>query len=180
MKKTETAREFIETLNRDPKYQAMRAEKEKRLAALKAMLDADAKPLIEALAAAGRQVKSVWDLVNTAESYPEAIPVLVEHLQRPYNIRTREGIARALSVKEARGPVAHIVLGELKKMNEAKDPIEESYRFALTNALVTIGDSSMQEDIRQMLNDPNYAKAHMGLERAFKAISRRKSQKEKK
>jgi len=174
-----TAWEHGQILASDPEYQAMRAEKEKRIAEMEAMLAADAKPLIEALAAAGRPVKSVWDLVNTAESYPEAIPVLVEHLSRPYNIRTREGIARALAVKEARGPAAHAVLAELKKMTEAKDPVEESYRFALTNALVTIGDPSMQDDLRQMLNDPRYAKARMGLERALKAIAKRKPSKQK-
>ena len=102
---------------------------------------------------------------------------MAEHLSRPYHIRTREGIARALAVREARGPVAHIVLAELKKMTEAKDPVEESYRFALTNTLVTIGDASMQEDIHQMLIDPRYAKARMGLERALKAIAKRKQPK---
>ena len=171
MNRPMTAQEHHEVLSRDPKHQAMMAEKERRVAEMKAVLDADEKPLIVALAAAGRSVKSVWDLVNTAESYPEAIPVLAEHLSRPYNMRTREGIARALAVKEARGPVAYAVLAELKKMPDAKDPIEESYRFALTNVLVTNGDLSMQEDIRQMLDDPRYAKARMGLERALKAIA---------
>jgi hypothetical protein len=180
MKKIETAREFIETLNHDPRYQAMMAEKEKRLTELKATLDADAKPLIEALAAVGRPVKSVWDLVNTTESYPEAIPVLVEHLPRPYHFRTREAIARALTVKEARGPTAHTVLAELKKMRETKDPHEEGFHFALANALVKIGDMSMLKDIRQMLNDPQYGKHRMELERVIKAISKRKPPKRSK
>jgi hypothetical protein len=179
MKQEMTAKEEQDVLDRDPKYRAMMAEKEKRWAEMEALLRTDEKPLVDALSVSGRSVKSVWDLVNTAESYPEAIPVLAEHLSRPYHIRTREGIARALAVKEARGPVAHIVLAELKKMTEAKDPTDESYRFALTNALVTIGDASMQDDLRQMLNDTRYAKARMGLERALKAIAKRKPSKQK-
>lgn len=60
----------------------------------------EAVPLIEELKAAGVDVHSVWDLVNTAESYPNAIPVLLKHLQLPYADRTREGIARALAVRD--------------------------------------------------------------------------------
>ena len=50
-------------------------------------------------------VETVWDLVNTVGPYPTAIPILLRHLFRPYRDRTREGIARALGVREAR-PVA--------------------------------------------------------------------------
>jgi hypothetical protein len=58
-------------------------------------------PLVAALATVGRRVRSVWDLVNTSESYPEAIPILLEHLTHPYPDRILEGIARALAVREA-------------------------------------------------------------------------------
>src|SRR5437868_2471251 len=119
MKRELTAKEEQDVLDRDPRYRAMMAEKARCRAAREALLDVDEKPLVEALAGAGRPVKSVWDLVNTAESYPEAIPVLIEHLQQPYQFVTREGIARALTVKEARGAAARIVLEELKKMPEA-------------------------------------------------------------
>jgi hypothetical protein len=60
-------------------------------------------PLVQALAEVGLKVKSVWDLVNRAtRRYPEAVPVLLDHLQRPYPDPIREGIARALTVAEAR------------------------------------------------------------------------------
>ncbi len=49
-----------------------------------------------------REVQSVWDFVNTDDPYPEAIPVLFEHLQKQYPDSIREGIARALSVPAAR------------------------------------------------------------------------------
>jgi hypothetical protein len=59
------------------------------------------KPIVADLAAKGRNVESVWDLVNMPPNYAEAIPVLLKHLVLPYHDRIREGIARALAVKEA-------------------------------------------------------------------------------
>jgi hypothetical protein len=46
-------------------------------------------------------VQSAWDLVNTPGSYPKAVPILLAHLPRPYPAAVREGIARALAVREA-------------------------------------------------------------------------------
>jgi hypothetical protein len=56
---------------------------------------------VEALRAAGYQVKSVWDLVNATAPYPGAVPVLLQHLSRRYPAPIRERIARALGVREA-------------------------------------------------------------------------------
>lgn len=59
-------------------------------------------PLAQELRAAGFEVDSAWDLVNTSIPYPAALPILLEHLERPYPDRVREGIARALAVRDAR------------------------------------------------------------------------------
>jgi hypothetical protein len=59
-------------------------------------------PLVQELRAAGAQISSVWDLVNTKDRYPQLVPILFAHLDRPYPERVREGIARALAVPEAR------------------------------------------------------------------------------
>ena len=94
-----SAAELMAFLARDSEYQARRQrldaefdEREKNLAAAE-------RPLLDALARAGVSVKSVWDLVNTAEPYPEALPVLRAHVRDgSYPDRIREGIARALAV----------------------------------------------------------------------------------
>ena len=52
-------------------------------------------PLVEDLRTAGFAVESAWDLVNTATSYPKALPILLNHLP----IRIRDQCAKAL-----RGP----------------------------------------------------------------------------
>src|SRR5262245_15571778 len=59
-------------------------------------------PLVEELRESGFQINSVWEFVNTSESRDDALPILVDHLFRPYPAAVREGIARALAVPEAR------------------------------------------------------------------------------
>lgn len=49
----------------------------------------------------GLIIDSVYDLVNTSQSYPEAIEPLCKHLSGNYHIRNKEGIIRALGVKES-------------------------------------------------------------------------------
>lgn len=182
MKHELTAKEGQDILDRDPKYQAMMAEKARRRADMEAMFDRDEKPLIEALTAAGwaekvRQcgdTRSVWDFVNTAEPYPHLLEILAEHVIRPYHFRTREGIARALAVREARGTrIPRVLMDELKKLTDPKDESQTSYRWALINTLVTIGDSSMEEDVRQLLADPRYATVRADLQRMATATMKR-------
>jgi hypothetical protein len=139
-----------------------------------ALRNAEAKPLVDALSTAWRPVNSIGELLQTSEPYPQAIPVLVDHLRRPYHASIKDVIARALTVKEARGPLAQIVLEELKSMDAVHNSDEEGYRFALANALVTIGDSSMQTDVVDMMNNPRYAEIAVELKRVIKAIAKRK------
>lgn len=66
------------------------------------MLRAAEAPIIRDLGAAGVSVSSVWDLVNTSEPYPDALPVLISHLERGgYPDRVMESVGRALAVKPA-------------------------------------------------------------------------------
>jgi hypothetical protein len=81
----------------------------RRLAERKVLLDRDEAPLLRDLAAAGFSVESVWDLVNRKNPYKEAIPVLLNHITKPYLPVIREGIARALAVQEARYAWATLV-----------------------------------------------------------------------
>jgi hypothetical protein len=57
-------------------------------------------PVVADLRNGGVQVDSVWDLVNTSEPYPAALPVLMEHLERGgYPERVMESLGRALAVR---------------------------------------------------------------------------------
>ena len=144
------------------------------------LLRKDEEPLVAALTATGwppsvrqcGETRSVWDLVNTAEPYPHLLEPLADHLTRPYHKRTREGIARALAVREARGTkIPQVLMDELK--NET-DPNEgsNSYRWALINTMVLIGDSSLTADVLQLLADPRYETVRTDLQRLAKKLKR--------
>ena len=66
-----------------------------------ARLNAEAEqPILRDLEAVGEHVGSVWDFVNTSRPYPQALPVLLRHLQLGgYPDRVMESLGRALAVK---------------------------------------------------------------------------------
>lgn len=66
-------------------------------------------PLTADLRAVGLQVATVWDLGNRPIDYPEAVPILVEHLKRDYPDRDRAGIALALAVPFAKSAYPTLV-----------------------------------------------------------------------
>src|SRR5262245_58972797 len=94
-----TAAELMAQLARDTAFQAAAAAREAELQErVSAYRDAE-QPIVADLRGAGLHVESVWDLVNTAEPYPDALPVLMEHLERGgYPDRVMEGLGRALAV----------------------------------------------------------------------------------
>lgn len=99
---TVRASELIAGLQDDPEYQrktqAAEAERQDRVRELSRA----EQPIVTSLRAAGIQVQSVWDLVNTSEPYPDALPILLNHLERGnYPDRVMESLGRALAVKPA-------------------------------------------------------------------------------
>lgn len=100
-KKKITAAELMARLNADPEFVATRAREEEDRLKREAEYRLAEAPLVDELRAAGFQVQSAWDLVNTPGSYPKAVPILLAHLPRPYPPAVREGIARALAVRDA-------------------------------------------------------------------------------
>lgn len=102
MTATEVIREREERLRTDPEYMAqVEAAEAERAERVRLLREAE-KPIVADLQRAGVGVTSVWDLVNTAEPYPDALPVLLEHLERGgYPERVMESLGRALAVKPA-------------------------------------------------------------------------------
>lgn len=97
---TELARLKEEMLRSDPEYrakvEAAEAERQERARRLREAEQA----IVADLRAAGVPVDSVWDLVNTSKPYLDALPVLMEHLERGgYPVRVMESLGRALAVK---------------------------------------------------------------------------------
>lgn len=95
----ELARLKEEMLRNDPEYrakvEAAEAERQERARRLR---EAE-QSVVADLRDAGVQVDSVWDLVNTSEPYPAALPVLMKHLERGgYPERVMESLGSALAV----------------------------------------------------------------------------------
>jgi len=136
-------------LAKDVDYQNWLKEKEEVGQLLSAAYAKDAKPLLDDLEKNGINIESVWDLVNTKSSYPAAIPILIAHLPRPYDIKNKEGIVRALGVKEAKGIACRVILDEYKRSNNEKD----SYRFTFGNAMSVIITPEYTEDVIEIVQD---------------------------
>lgn len=101
-KKAVTAAELMAKLEADPDFVARRIAREEEHRREEAELRRAEGPLLVELRSAGFTIGSVWELVNTTAAYPEALPVLLDHLSRSYPPAVREGIARALAVPEAK------------------------------------------------------------------------------
>ncbi|MEZ5897871.1 MAG: hypothetical protein R3D51_00095, partial [Hyphomicrobiaceae bacterium] len=85
MKKRErkTAAEAMGEFEKDPAFIERRRQRDEELRRAE---EADARaeaPVVEALRNAGVPINSVWDLVNSTNTYSQSLPLLLEHLQRP-------------------------------------------------------------------------------------------------
>lgn len=96
-----TAAEALAKLEADPEYRARRERLDVEWERRDRRLREAEQPLVADLRAAGFSVASVWDLVNASAPYPEALPILLRHLDSAYPAAIREGIARALAVAPA-------------------------------------------------------------------------------
>jgi hypothetical protein len=148
-----TADEFMNILEKDPDYIAMRAEKERRHAEFSKMLEAQERPLVQDLAAVGVMVDSIGDLVNTKSRYAPAIPILLKHLTLPYHENIADMIARALAVREAAYAWDFIVAEYLKEPNLRQDGKLSSRKGGLAVAVANAMPLDRWEDFVDLLLD---------------------------
>ena len=136
-----TAEEFLAELESDPTWVAAREQRERDHRLREAELARAEADLVAELRAVGLDIDSVWDLVNNAPHpilvrrfigpYPEGYPVLLRHLPRPCPRPIREGIIRALTVRDGGRPVEAALLGEFER------ELDPHLRWVLANALRT-------------------------------------------
>jgi hypothetical protein len=167
--KSMSAAELMSRLKSDPEWVRQNEEREAlhraKATQLNVELEPEEKPLLAELAVLGYRVQSVWDLVNSKTSYSAAIPVLLKYLQIARHPVLREGIARALTVREARGIAGPAILGELKQRGEESP---NQARWALANALTVVADASMADEIETLIRDARYNDVRDPLKLAIK------------
>jgi len=152
-----TAAEFMAELATDQEYLRKMQEIEHKMESLGAELTLDERSLVSDLADVGVIVESVWDLVNSTEPYPMAIRVLLDHLRRSHQVRTREGIARALTVPESRGVAFDDLYEQFVAVTEEEAP---ELAWLLAAALSeSVATESETRTVIDLLQNPGYGKA---------------------
>lgn len=165
-----TAWEHTQELKKDPEWVAMIAEKYAKAEAIVAKARAEEELMVADIRRAGYPVKdSVYELVNTTDSYPEVIPVLINHLRRPYSNGTIEGIVRALSVNEARGIAGPAVL-EVFRRSQDNSP---GCRWAMIYSLTTVADMADKDAIVELIKEEKDKDVLDQLKRALKKAMKR-------
>ncbi|QDV55160.1 hypothetical protein [Rosistilla oblonga] len=140
-RKSVTAAELMAELEADPEWVARREAKERESEEHRKVCAADQLGLVREIRDAGYDVDSVWDLVNNSPhpvlerrflgEYPDAYPILVQHLSVPHRKEIREGLIRALTVKDG-GPEVESTLLECFYAET-----DEKMRWVIANALRT-------------------------------------------
>lgn len=140
-KKGTIVRKLLDQLEADPEYRRKRALADAALAKLEAECARDEEELVREIRSLGYDIDSVWDLVNNSPHpylerrfigpYERAYPTLLHHLTLSHHRRIREGIIRALTVKDGGTAVEQALLSEFE--NEANPEL----RWVLANALKT-------------------------------------------
>ncbi len=126
------------------------------------------------LADAGAPSRDLWELVNTAAHYDDAIPVLIDWLRNldarvsvEDRAKVREGLVRALSVPAARPAAGPALIEEFRRF---AGPSGLGLGWVVGNALSVVEDDSLFDEISALVQDRRYGKARqmvvLGLSRS--------------
>jgi hypothetical protein len=125
-----------------------------------------ARDLVRRLRNVGIDVDDVWDLVDSDEPYPAAVPFLLEalHGSQPADVHFREGVVRALSIKQARPVAAAALIHEMRRQQEHDDVY---VLWAFGNALSIVADDDVYDDIVELARDRSLGRAREMLMEAL-------------
>jgi hypothetical protein len=116
--------------------------------------------VVEALRGVGVSVKSPQDLLRTREKYANAIPVLVNMISRVQTYTMKEIIARALSVREAKGHAEPMLIAEFEASLPDPGKEAESLRWAIANTFEILGGGrGVSSSLLRLLVDPRSGEA---------------------
>jgi hypothetical protein len=158
-----SATDLMAELEADPEYVAHQKRRDAELERMEEESRRAQVPLVEELRAAGVEVDSAWDLVNTSTPYPAALPILLEHLGRPYPDRVREGIARALAV----GGDAKFAWDRLVGLYR-DEPAGTDAKDGLAVALAAVSDDDVVHELVGLAKDAAHGESRILLLRGLK------------
>lgn len=111
----------------------------------------------------GMRVKSIYDLVNTAQPYPEAVPTLVEWLPKLTHDTIKQGVVRALTLKDAGENAKNALIIEYERHRDVNDNFENSLRWAIGNALSVVLKKQDLETVLKYVKDFRYGDSRITL-----------------
>jgi len=122
--------------------------------------------LINELKKAGIVITSIWDLVNTKKEYPEAIDILLKYLPLAKHEKNKEGIVRALTVKEAKGKASSLLIKEYENTPKKKDNL----RWVIGNAIATVMTSQDIDWLISTVTDKTNGGSRRQLVKALRTV----------
>lgn len=98
----------------------------------------------------GISISDIYELVNSTESYPSAIPVLANLLRNGIEpIALREGVIRALAVKEAAGKLGKLLFDEFDKTSNDYMTL----KWAIGNTIYETATIEEEDEILKIVAD---------------------------
>lgn len=159
-----TAAEAMKLLESDPEWVARRDSRERWRQAQAKRFAREEAPLVREITDAGLIIDSVGDLINTREPYPEAIPVLLRHLEKTsYTPELRDAIARALTVRG----YPEILPAMIEAFRRDPEPRLNGPKWAMGNAIEVLFDNRYVEEIAELARDPSHGEARSMVVRAL-------------
>jgi len=168
--KSEIELKFLKLLRKSPKSKEEIHEQERLRKLFVQELKEEVKDLSQELKRKGSKYLDPWDMVNTKESYPEAIDILIEHVPKQYHDKNKEGIFRALTVKEAKGKANSALIKEYNNIPKEK----HNLRWVIGNAIYII---ITPDDIDSILPIVENKENGMSRFRFVEALGKIKSEK---
>lgn len=132
----------------------------------------DSEKVNNSLLEVGIEVDSVYDLVNTSMSYAEAIQPLIGHLKDIQDVNIKDGIIRALTVKEAKGIANNPLFDEYDRTTEI---LNSRIRWVIGNAFTVIIRPEDVDRILEIVNNKENGKSRQMFVEALGKIKTRKT-----
>jgi hypothetical protein len=137
---------------------------------------AEERPILNDLRAIGWNVESVWFLMKKADRYPEVIPVLLKHVLLPYSDRTKEGLARALATRDAKGAWPTLVEEYRKAPMGMENGIKLGAKTGFADALAAAVTDNTIDQLIALAKDRSHGGSRLvllrGLRRSRTAAAR--------
>lgn len=164
-----SADELMAQLAADPERRAAEAELDRANAERYERIKASEAPLLKDLAKVGVVIDEVFDLVNTSEPYPAALPVLLEHLKSwDYPAVPLEGMARALVT-----PDSGFAYRDLIELYERHHEFE-NVRDGLALAIARAASRDDEAEVESLMRDEAMGGSRLFLLGFFERVHQRR------